>query len=514
MSVQRKKRRFSVLWLLLLVILAGAALALALLRPKGDAAQSLQTALDGYIETSIANEAAESQPDTLDTAIRAASRRCLRYSVVTPFEQKLRSASGIVARTSLDAEKLTEGLSADMQTLLAERAAVTTRASDLYTENGDVLPELYDELYGKAITARLARAEEYCRVDQIPVSLSFTGGEWKPDNLASLFTGFPTRPGYEENRRELKAEPIHYTLPRTGPGPAPNPACYGETSDPAEIAALLETPTAKRLIGGQKTDFDPRRDMLGRTIYYYLDETILTLVWQQDEHGAIGTFAEVFIADASQLRRKLADDTFGSYQYYYPSEFAAQTNAVLACSGDFYNSGRSDYGLYVYDGELMRFNLSAGQSCLFSGEGDMLFVYENQFADEEEARRFIRDNDVQFSLTFGPVIADGGQDVTPHDWYFGEVTEGYARCAVGQLGKRHYLMMTINVEYPDHDVYVTLRQAADSMLAHGCVNAYTLDGGQTGSILIGGRLINPVQFGTERQMSDIFYFATALPENA
>ena len=511
MSVQRKRRRFSVLWVLLVLVLVATALALALLRPKGDPAQSLQVLLDSYRETSAASTVASPQPNTLDIAINEAFRRCLRYTVQTPMEQSLRNASGSVMRTSLDAEKLTAGLDADMQALLAERAAATTRASDLYAADGAVLPEIYDELYEKALTARLYHAEDYCRSDEIPVTLSFSEGEWRLTDRFMLFTDFPTRPGYEENRGALKLEPIHYTLPPTGPGPVPNPACYGETDDPQEIAALLETPTAKRLIGEQKLDFDPTRDMLGRTIQYYLDETILALVWQQDEHGAIGTFAEVFIADASQLRRKLADDTFGSYQYYTPSELAAQANAVLACSGDFYNSGRSDYGLYVYDGELMRCNLTAGQSCLFSGEGDMLFVYENQFTDEEEAKRFIRDNDVSFSLTFGPVIADGGRDVTPHDWYFGEVTEGYARCAVGQLGKRHYLMMTINVEYPDHDVYVTLRQAADSMLAHGCVNAYTLDGGQTGSILIGGRLINPVQFGTERQMSDIFYFATAVP---
>ena len=51
------------------------------------------------------------------------------------------------------------------------------------------------------------------------------------------------------------------------------------------------------------------------------------------------------------------------------------------------------------------------------------------------------------------------------------------------------------------------------MIAHGCYNAYTLDGGQTGSIIIGNGLINPVQFGVERRMSDIFYFATAIPEN-
>ena len=275
------------------------------------------------------------------------------------------------------------------------------------------------------------------------------------------------------------------------------------------IAALLETETAKRLIDGQKLDFDPNRDMLGRSIYYYLDETILALVWQDDEHGALGTFAEVIVADASQLRRKLADDTFGTLQYYYPSEFAAQTNAVVAGSGDFYNSGRPDYGLYVYDGKLMRASLHYGQSCLFNDEGDMLFLYEDRFESEEEAQRFIDENHVQFSLSFGPVMVDHGVDVTPYDYPLGEVLDTYARCAVGQLGKRHYLMMTINCESPDH--YVTLRQAADSMIAHGCVNAYTLDGGQTGSILIGGKLINPVQFGAERLMSDIFYFATALP---
>ena len=511
MSVQRKKRRFPVFGLLLLLVLTAAALALALLRPKGDPAQRLQSSLDAWTKT-MAAEAALPPADGIGTEIDTAYQRCLSFTVDGPFEQKLRTAAGSVTRRSLDAARLTAGLADDMQALLAERAAQTTRSTDLYTESGDVLPEVYDSLYENALGARLSHAEDYCADERLPVTLRYTGGDWTTELTALLpREGFPEKPGYEENRGALKLEPIHYTLPPTGPGPVPDPACYGETDDPQKIAALLETPTAKRLIAGQKLDFDPARDMLGRTIHYYLDETILALVWQQDEHGAIGTFAEVFIADASQLRRKLADDTFGSYQYYTPSELAAQCNAVLASSGDFYNSGRADYGLYVYDGELMRCNLSAGQSCLFDGEGDMLFVYENQFADEEEARRFIRDNGVRFSLTFGPVIADQGQDVTPQDWYFGEVTEGYARCAVGQLGKRHYLMMTINVEYPDHDVYVTLRQAADSMLAHGCVNAYTLDGGQTGSILIGGKLINPVQFGYERQMSDIFYFATALP---
>ena len=323
----------------------------------------------------------------------------------------------------------------------------------------------------------------------------------------------PSMPGYEEAVAALKPIEFHYSLPdRYSPGPVPDSSCYGETTDPRAVAELLKTDMAQRLIDGQALDFDPERDMLGRPIYYYLDETILALVWQQDEHGAVGTFAEVFLADASQLRRKLAGDTFGSFDYAYASQLSAQANAVVACSGDFYNSGRPTYGLCVYDGQLLRSCLTDGQTCFFTDEGDMLFAYENDFSSEQEAQHWLDEHRVMFSLAFGPVMVDNGRDVTPYSYALGEVLDTYARCAIGQLGKLHYLSMTINCESPDHYVYVTLRQAADSMIAHGCVNAYTLDGGQTGSILIGGQLINPVQFGVERLVSDIFYFATAIPD--
>ena len=501
-----KKKHASPLLLLLLIPLVCAALALAVFRPKGDPAALLQTRLDSL------SSPADASLTGIDADLADACARCLRYEVRGPFAQKLRSASGSVTRTSLDAALLTDGLADEMQARLSERAASAKRSAELYTADGTVLPELCETLYAEAIKARLSHAEDYCRSVELPVTMTYEGGEWKADLSALVPERLPSRPGFDRAAAALVPVPLHYTLPLSGPGPVPDPANYGETEDPQLVAKLLESPTAQRLLNGQTPDFDPTRDMLGRPIRWYLDETILALVWQQDEHGAIGTFAEVFIADASQLRRKLADDEFGSYQYYFPSEFAKQTNAVLACSGDFYNSGRADYGLYVYDGELMRCGLTYGQSCLFTDKGDMLFTYENQFADEEEARRFVKDNRVRFSLNFGPVLVDNGQDVTPEDYLFGEVREGYARCAVGQLGERHYLMMTLNREWPDHDVLVVLRKAADSMIAHGCVNAYTLDGGQTGSILLGGELINPVQFGVEREMSDIFYFATALTE--
>lgn len=506
MSVKRKRRGVSVFAVLLLLVLMGIAAALALFRPKGDPAQTVTASI------AAARPAQAPGLTGIDAEIAEAYARCLSFKLDGPFTQTMRSASGSVTRTELDAELLTAGLGAEIQAGLDEKVAAAKRSSDLYTADGAVLPELYDTLYNSALRARLARAEVYCRAVRLPVTLTFEQGEWKFDAAALMPTEqFPERPGYAEGAAALTVTPLHYALGPHDPSPLPDRNCYGVSSDPWEIAALLETPTAQRLINGQKLDFDPERDMLGRPIYYYLDETILALVWQQDEHGAVGTFGEVFIADESQLRRKLADDEFGSYQLYTASEMAAQTNAVIASSGDYYNNGRGDIGLFVYDGQLMRCGVHNGQSCLFDGNGDMLFTYEDTFPDEEAAQRFIDENHVRFSLNWGPVLIDHGEDVTPYDYPFGEVRDTYARCAIGQLGTRHYLMMTINSESPDHNVYVTVRQAADSMIAHGCYNAYTLDGGQTASILIGGQLINPVQFGEERPVSDIYYFATAIP---
>ena len=506
MAGRRKKRGITVLAVLVLIILIGAALALALLRPKGDPMKILTATLDTL------QPAQDTAHTGIDKAIDDAYAHCLRYTVDGELTQKLRSASGTVTRTTLDVSAMTAGLKEDIQTLLNERAAAVKRNSDLYTADGAILPEIYDTLYNSAMEARLANAESYCRSERLPVSLSFTNGEWVMDNVDLLpHETIPSKPAYEEAAAALTVTPIHYTLPLSGPGPVPDAANYGETTDPQEIVRLLETPTAQKLIGGQEIDFDPNRDMLGRPIYYYLDETILAVVWQQDEQGSLGTFGEVFIADASQLRRKIADDEFGSYQTYYASQMAAQSNAVIAGSGDYYNNGRGEIGLFVYEGQLVRYGLSSGQSCLFDGSGDMLFTYEDTFADAEAARRFIDENQVWFSLNWGPVLIDHGQDVTPYDYLFGEVREGYARCVIGQLGTRHYLMMTLNSETPDHGAYMTLRQAADAAIAHHCFNAYTLDGGQTASILMGDRLINPVQFGYERDVTDIYYFATALP---
>ena len=51
------------------------------------------------------------------------------------------------------------------------------------------------------------------------------------------------------------------------------------------------------------------------------------------------------------------------------------------------------------------------------------------------------------------------------------------------------------------------------MVEKGVVNAYNLDGGQTGEIVINNEIINHIDFGEERTVSDMMFFATAMPRN-
>ena len=78
------------------------------------------------------------------------------------------------------------------------------------------------------------------------------------------------------------------------------------------------------------------------------------------------------------------------------------------------------------------------------------------------------------------------------------------------MGERHYLLVTINYE-GSYLAASTVKQLADVLMDLGAPKAYTLDGGQTGTIVMNDKVINNVDYGEERYISDIIYFATALP---
>ena len=74
----------------------------------------------------------------------------------------------------------------------------------------------------------------------------------------------------------------------------------------------------------------------------------------------------------------------------------------------------------------------------------------------------------------------------------------------------HYFLMTIN-HTTDARPRATVNELARFVYSKGVQKAYNLDGGQTSEIIMNGEPINHIDFGFERTVSDIIYFATAIP---
>ncbi len=289
--------------------------------------------------------------------------------------------------------------------------------------------------------------------------------------------------------------------------PAPTQTAFGKTTDPVVLETLLDA--AQELLEGQTLYFDPHGSFVpGSTVRYYLDETILAITWKEVHEECVYTFSEVKIAHPSQFRRFLAGNEYGSSQQYLTSEMAQSVNAVVAASGDFY--GYRNYGAIVYGGQLYRSVNAQLDLCFIDENGDMKVMYGHSVPDEQGLQDYIQENHIRFSLAFGPILVDDYQRNAPAWYPIGEIDKYYSRAALCQMGNLHYLLATANAE-PDYPRNPSVYSFGRQIQKTGCSVAYTLDGGQTATIVMNGTLANQVSYGSERRISDIIYFATAVP---
>lgn len=312
---------------------------------------------------------------------------------------------------------------------------------------------------------------------------------------------------------ELTFIPKVYSIPESDlVAPEPDQAKFGSTTNPADIQAVIDSAAA--LLDGQSVAWDPNVNFVaGSEIKYYLDDTILAIAWQEDIEGYCCTVSEVKIAHSSQLKRKLAGDSYNSGVHLFATVMSQQCNAVVAINGDYYDYRPT--GVTVQQRELYRFVPDKLDSCSFTASGDMIFSYAGSLTDEASTRQFIADNDIIFTVSFGPVLVDNGV-LRPSEEYsgypIGEGNSHHSRTAIGKLDSLHYLLMTVNYSPNGYSETPTLPKFAGFVYSKGVQQAYALDGGQTSAIVMNDQLVNYVDFGKERFSSDIIYFATAMPE--
>lgn len=299
-----------------------------------------------------------------------------------------------------------------------------------------------------------------------------------------------------------------YWIAANAAAPVPDQNCYGTAEDPKELAELMEK--AQDVLEGQTFYFDPETTEIlpGSQIHYYYDETILAVTWKEAHKNIAVTCAEVKIMDISQFRRYLAGEEFGSGKLMLSSEMAEAAHAVVGCSADFY--GFRPDGVMILDGTALRANRALPDLCFIKNNGDMLLYRGNDFASVEYAQNFADENDILFSFSFGPVLIKDGKRCERYDYPIGELDRNYARSALSQLGKLHYLYTACNRE-PPYGYTPDIGELTTMLLDMGVQQSYNLDGGQTTTVVMDNQVVNTVNYGNQRKISDILYFATAKP---
>lgn len=312
-----------------------------------------------------------------------------------------------------------------------------------------------------------------------------------------------------------------YKIPEGTLVPAkPNPECYGELapSDASMMQDVIDQAKKYGLLEGQNLVFDPNQELYQRgKIKYYLDETILVICWKELIDNRLISFVEVKVSDGSQFRRKIAGDSYSSSMQYYCTELTSQSNAVVGLNADFY--AFRNLGITCFDGTIYRFGESPYEkyqlyNCLdtlwVDKNGDFSFFERGTATTKENLQQYVTNNDIKFCISFGPILVKDGVAQTTNTYPIGQTNENYSRAGIGQVDARHYLYMMVGNEGP---MTCTTNEFAVYMQQKGVIQGYNMDGGQTGEIVMNGTAYNYIDFGNERAVSDIIYFATALEES-
>ena len=135
----------------------------------------------------------------------------------------------------------------------------------------------------------------------------------------------------------------------------------------------------------------------------------------------------------------------------------------------------------------------------------------HKFDTVEQAQQYVDEKGIRFSLAFGPILVEDHQPQELPTYFVGELKGNFSREALCQMDRLHYLVVVCNYERGCY--YMPTGKDLVKLCANtGCIRAYNLDGGQTSTVVMNNEVLNSISYGSQRLISDIFYFATAKPK--
>ena len=210
------------------------------------------------------------------------------------------------------------------------------------------------------------------------------------------------------------------------------------------------------------------------------------------------------VADASQIRTAMASN-YGSNATAFGATIAKRKNAVLAINGDYFAIHNGGY--LVRQGKQYR-DLPDGQTdvLIIDSQGDF-YIYPK--ATQETLASF--SGTAINTFCFGPALIIDGKRSADLDHREASPEKFPQRICIAQTAPLTYLCVATEGPENEGSKGLTLEQFADFVDGLHCICAYNLDGGSSSTVVLNNQKINALSTGKTRMVSDIIYFASAIP---
>lgn len=239
----------------------------------------------------------------------------------------------------------------------------------------------------------------------------------------------------------------------------------------------------------------------------YSDASLSVKMESREIDGSVYHIAFVKIANPSQLRTALAGP-YGSKKTAKTTEMALENNAVVAINGNYfqYRSG----GFEARQGEIFRKTPNTQLDLLVIDELGDFHIFKK--SNKKELSAFLKKHTAVNALTFGPALVIDSEQQTIYNSYGFAPQDKAPRVGIGQLGPLAYVFVVVDGRQEGYSRGITIKRLAEFMLELGCTQAFNLDGGGSATMVFNGACYNKLVDDAERNISDILYFASAVPE--
>ena len=272
-----------------------------------------------------------------------------------------------------------------------------------------------------------------------------------------------------------------------------------QTVDPTEETPTAETTQPDNRTEWQKKFADKFTDEIVITDNSYTSPevsiTIQTIVAGEGRQKITYYVADVYVASMENFKTYTPHDQMIYFDTQEAEEMAAESNAILAMSGDFLTYQKN--GFLVRNGETYVANRNFAPVCVLYPDGTMETYDAGKYkVDQIMAREPVH------VWSFGPALLD--ENGAAMSKFEVSTAVGYPnpRCGIGYYEPGHYCFITVDGRQDNHSKGMLLGELSQVFADLGCKVAYNLDGGGTSVMLFDGERISKQSNG-QRELGDI-----------